>query len=75
VGSDADLVLWDPKLTLVIRSNELYSRAGFSVYEGMEVTGWPVITIRRGEVVYQNGQITARPGSGQIIRRSRSQQP
>ncbi len=75
VGSDADLVLWDPKLTRIIRDNELYSRAGFSVYEGMEVTGWPIITIRRGEVVYQKRQITARPGSGQIIKRSKPQQP
>lgn len=75
VGSDADLVLWDPKLTRVIRGNELYSRAGFSVYEGMEVTGWPVITIRRGEVVYQKGQIIARPGSGRIIKRFKPQKP
>jgi dihydropyrimidinase len=75
VGSDADLVLWDPTVTRVIRGEDMNSRAGFSVYEGMEVTGWPFITIRRGEVVYQNGKIIAQPGSGQLIKRSRTQKP
>ena len=73
VGSDADLVFWDPDLNRKIRGNELFSRAGFSVFDGMEVPGWPVITIRRGEVVYQNGEITARPGSGQLLKRKGTQ--
>jgi len=72
VGSDADLVLWDPNLTRIIHSDQMFSRAGFSVYEGMKVTGWPVITIRRGEVVYQDVKITAQPGSGQLIKRSKT---
>lgn len=75
VGSDADLVLWDPDETRQIRGSDLFSRAGFSVYEGMEVTGWPQITIRRGQVVYQQGEITAQPGSGLWIRRGRWQPP
>ena len=53
----------------MIRGNELFSRAGFSVFDGMEVAGLPVRTIRRGEVVYQNDKITARPGSGQLLKR------
>ena len=73
VGSDADLVLWDPAKTRQIRGAELMSRAGFSIYEGLEVTGWPQITIRRGEVVYEEGRITAQPGTGQLLRRGPSQ--
>jgi dihydropyrimidinase len=73
VGSDADITIWDPNLTKRIEGNGLYSRAGFSVYEGMEVTGWPIMTIRRGQVAYQDGRITAQPGSGRIIIRSRIQ--
>jgi dihydropyrimidinase len=69
VGADADLVLWDPDETRRVRGDEVFSRAGFSVYEGRAVTGWPKVTIRRGEVVYQGGRITARPGSGQALRR------
>jgi dihydropyrimidinase len=72
VGSDADLVLWDPTERRVVRGAELFSQAGFSIYEGTEVTGWPRITIRRGQVVYQDGRITAQPGSGQLVQRGKS---
>ena len=69
VGSDADLVLWDPNQTRIVRGGDLLSRAGFSIYEGVEVTGWPQITIRRGQVVYEAGRITAEPGSGRLVPR------
>jgi dihydropyrimidinase len=69
------LVLWDPDKTRQVRGSDLFSRAGFSVYESMEVTGWPQITIRRGQVLYQQGKITAQPGSGLWIRRGRWQPP
>lgn len=69
VGSDADLVLWDPAETRTIRDEDMLSGAGFSVYAGREVTGWPRVTIRRGEVVYEDGVVLARPGSGRLLRR------
>jgi dihydropyrimidinase len=69
VGSDADLVLWELTESRVVRGAELFSRAGFSVYEGTEVTGWPRMTIRRGQLVYKDGRITAQPGSGQLVQR------
>ena len=69
VGSDADLVLWDPDERRVIRDEDMLSRAGHSIYSGMEVTGWPITTIRRGEVVYENGEVTGKPGSGILVRR------
>jgi dihydropyrimidinase len=72
VGSDADLVLWDPTESRVVRGAELFSRAGFSIYEGTEVTGWPRITLRRGQAVYEDGRITAHPGSGQLLQRGKS---
>ena len=69
VGADADLVLWDFNERRTIRSADMFSRAGHSIYDGREVTGWPVATLRRGEVVYERGQIKAPPGSGQLIPR------
>ena len=51
------------------------SGAGFSVYSGREVEGWPVMTLRRGEVVYEIGEIRAGPGSGELLRRGRWQTP
>jgi len=69
VGSDADLVLWDLTAEQKVNNAEIFSKAGFSIYEGMKITGWPHITIRRGEVVYEGRKITAQPGSGQVVQR------
>ena len=41
----------------------------YTPYEGREVTGWPVMTIRRGEVVMRDGEITAKEGSGAFLAR------
>jgi dihydropyrimidinase len=41
----------------------------YTPYEGLEVTGWPVSTIRRGEVVMRDGKVQAEPGSGQFLAR------
>jgi dihydropyrimidinase len=68
-GSDADLVLWNPQSMRVIRDSDALSNAGFSVYSGTEVTGWPELTIRRGEVVLDDGAVNAMPGSGELIAR------
>lgn len=68
-GSDADIVLWDFALEDEIRNEDTRSRAGHSVYHGWPVTGWPVTTIRRGEVVYDRGTLLAQPGSGQLLDR------
>jgi len=75
VGSDADIVLWDPQETRTIRDEDMFSGAGFSVYSGWEVTGWPVMTLRRGEVVFEDGEILAGAGSGELLRRGRWQAP
>lgn len=69
-GSDADLVLWDAQETQVITADNLFSRCGFSVYEGRRVTGWPVCTLRRGEVVYQHRRIYGEPGTGNLVSRT-----
>lgn len=75
VGSDADVVIWDPDLTKTIRDEDILSNGRFSIFSGWEVTGWPILTIRRGEVVYENGKITALPGSGRLAPRTRWQRP
>lgn len=67
VGSDADLVIFDPDLTRTIDSSMLKSNADYSVYDGWEVTGWPVTTLRRGEVVYRDGEVLGQAGSGRQV--------
>ncbi len=72
VGSDADLVIWDPQARQTIDGATMFSKAAYSPYDGWDVTGWPVCTISRGEVVFENGQVTARPGRGRWVRRNRT---
>ena len=67
VGSDADIVIWDPPLKKPIRDEDMFSNAKYSTYAGWMVTGWPKTTIRRGEVVYDGGKMLAKPGSGKFI--------
>lgn len=69
VGSDADLTLWDPGERRVINGAAMASRAGYSVYDGWAVTGWPRFVVRRGQPVLADGQCTAQPGQGQWVRR------
>jgi dihydropyrimidinase len=68
IGSDADIVAFDPDLERVVEPSMLKSNADYSVYDGWRVTGWPVMTLRRGELVFRNDQILATPGSGTFLR-------
>ena len=69
VGSDADLAIWETRERRVVRDTDMFSRAAHSVYAGRELRGWPQTTIRRGQVVFDGGQILGDPGSGEPIRR------
>ena len=75
VGSDADVVVFDPERTRTVTAGMLKSRADYSVYEGTAVTGWPETTIRRGEIVYRDDQVTGRPGSGELVWRGTIEVP
>ena len=68
-GSDADIVIWDPRKREVIRAADDHSNSDYSVYEGREVTGWPDVTIRRGEIVARGTNVTGAPGSGRLVNR------
>ena len=68
-GADADLVLWDPAKRVTITNALLQQAIDYTPYEGMDVTGWPVATLRRGTVVMQDGRVQAEPGSGRFLPR------
>jgi len=72
VGFDADLVLWDPNRREVIRQEIMHGGSDYTPYEGMAVTGWPVMTVLRGQVVAEDGRVTAPAGAGQFLKRARS---
>src|SRR5690606_38600094 len=57
VGFDADIALWDPEREVTISQSNLHHGADYTPWEGFEVTGWPVLTMVRGKVVHENGEI------------------
>jgi dihydropyrimidinase len=69
VGSDADIVVFDPEKKVVIRQAEMHSRQDWELHEGFEATGWPVLTISRGEIIVEDRQLLAAPGRGQLVKR------
>jgi dihydropyrimidinase len=68
-GSMADITILDPNLEHVVSADDDPSRSDYTPFEGWAVTGWPVITIRRGEIVYENWTVTGEPGSGRPVTR------
>jgi dihydropyrimidinase len=68
-GSDADIVIWDPKAEKSISAKTQMSAIDYNVFEGVKVTGLPRTTISRGEVVYDGGQMSAKPGRGKFVAR------
>ncbi len=68
-GSDADIVVWDPKKTRTIAAARQKSIIDYNVFEGFEVTGLPRYTLSRGEIVWRDGVNEARPGRGKFVRR------
>jgi len=75
VGSDADLVVWETGGRRTVRDEDLFSRAGHSVYRGRELRAWPAITVRRGEIVFEDGKIVAAAGTGRPVPRGRTERP
>jgi dihydropyrimidinase len=71
VGSDADVVVFDPDKKLTISASTHHSRSDYNLYEGTEVEGSPEVVLLRGHVVVENDTLVAEPGSGQFIKRAR----
>lgn len=67
IGSDADIVVFDPESQRTITNSDLESAADYSVYEGWTVKGWPRFVLSRGEVLLRDGVITAEPGRGRWL--------
>jgi len=67
VGKDADLVIFDPSKEKKLEKETLHEEAGWTPYKNTTITGWPEVTISRGEIIVQNGKCTAEKGRGQFI--------
>jgi len=64
-GMDGDVVLWNPARRVTL--GETLDGSGYNPWAGRQVTGWPEVVIRRGDVVAKGGQVLARAGSGRRV--------
>jgi dihydropyrimidinase len=72
-GSDADIVLYDPRATQVLSAGTHHMNVDYSAYEGFEITGQVRTVLSRGERVIDGGEYHGHTGHGQFLRRDRSQ--
>ena len=69
IGSDADIVIWDPNWERVISTAILHDNMDYTPYDGMEITGWPRTVINQGRVVVYNETLQVERGSGSFLER------
>jgi dihydropyrimidinase len=69
VGSDADLVIFDPAIERVISAKDHHMNVDYSAFEGMKVTGQPISVLSRGQFVIRDKQFVGNHGDGQYLKR------
>jgi dihydropyrimidinase len=72
VGYDADVVIFDPEQSMTLGVDNLHEQVDWTPYEGLNLRGWPVTTISRGELIVHDGELLAEAGRGRFALRSRS---
>ena len=72
IGSDADLIIWDPDRRYRLTNAMLHHNVDYTPYEGMDLRGQPITTISRGTVVCSHGELLVQPGHGKFLPRGRS---
>ncbi|MFN8525596.1 MAG: dihydropyrimidinase [Chloroflexota bacterium] len=70
VGSDGDLVIFDPNVRKTLSAATHNSLIDYTPYEGVEVTGAPEVVVSRGTVVYRDDRVVGAAGHGRFIRRA-----
>jgi len=70
-GADADIVIFDPAKEHTLSAATHHSKADYNLYEGTSVTGAVDVTMVRGNVIVENGELVAEPGVGQFVKRAR----
>ncbi|CAI8030141.1 D-hydantoinase/dihydropyrimidinase [Geodia barretti] len=69
VGSDADIVLFDPNLKKTITVDELHAESDYSIWDGFQCEGYPVMTMLRGKVIVRDGQLLGSSADGRWLSR------
>jgi dihydropyrimidinase len=66
-GADADVVLFDPHQVHTLSVQNQHSGAGYTLYEGRSCLGKPVLTMQRGKVLIENGEVKKKPGDARFL--------
>ena len=69
VGSDADIVVVDPEKVMPLTAENMHYGLDYSLYEDVTSKGWPVVTIRRGEVLVEDGKFLGKESTGRFLAR------
>jgi dihydropyrimidinase len=69
IGKDADIVIWNPKLIKTISEKTLHQKCDYTPFEGFKVTGYPILTMLRGNIIVENGKFTGHKSQGKFIHR------
>jgi dihydropyrimidinase len=69
VGSDADIVIWDPDRQSTLSVDRHQSKTDYNLYEGRAVVGGPEFVLLRGSVIVEGGELVAAPGVGRFLER------
>ena len=69
VGSDADIVLFDPNIKKTLTLDDLHADSDYSIWEGFECSGYPVLTMLRGKVIVEDGKLLGDSGDGKWLSR------
>ena len=69
MGSDADIVIYDPEKEVTIHHEDLQTNCDWSPYEGMKLKGYPETVICRGKVIVEKGIFKGKKGYGRFIKR------
>jgi dihydropyrimidinase len=72
VGSDADIVIMDPKIERIITVEDSLYEMDWYPCEGMKIKGWPVVTISKGKLLWKENEFYGKAGEGKFIKRKLS---
>lgn len=69
IGYDADIAIWDPDKITAVTASGIHDNMDYTPFEGLELRGWPVTVLNRGQVIVDGGELKASAGDGRFMAR------